>query len=180
MGRIVMDGWTHLLQSKSSILAWRLLWLLLSDIFCPTKTCTVSHKWPLGLISPSIFRGHCCTCGCCMCWPVRCWCRFVMKRADLTVQIQPWGWPETWGAVTKHWYLKRGEWKPTVHKEIRAAFGVLPTFSPWFPDFWLVQIIVYACKFRDEVNATGQFRFRLLCQCSRVIKNPQKDLSEID
>lgn len=181
-------------------------------VCCPTKTRTMSHQWPLGLIwaSPSVSAPltHSSsevivdTYGCCMCWPVFftgvvLW----LKGVDLTVWIQPWGWPETWGAVTKGWYLKRGEWKPTVNKKIIASYyyiiphthgniysaiparwksgtavGCLPTLTPRFPDFWLVQIIVYACKFRDGVNATGQFPFWLWRQCSWIIKNPQKDL----
>lgn len=59
--------------------------------------------------------------------------------------------------------------------ESGAAVECLQTLVPWFPDFWLVQIIVYACKFRDEVNATGQFSFWLLCQCSWIIKNQFRD-----
>lgn len=93
----------------------------------------------------------------------------------------------TWGAVTKCWYMKSREWKPTVHKEIRASdyyiipqthgniYSAIPARWKWFPDFLLVQIIVYACKFRDELNATSQFHFWLLCQCSWIIKNPPKD-----
>lgn len=121
-----MDGWTHLLQSKSSISPWR---LLLSDSFLPNKdmyrVTQVASGTNLGFTIG--VRGHCCTCGCCMCWPVCCWCRFVMSRVDLNVKTQPWGWPETWGAVTKRWYLKRGEWKPTVHKEISASdYYIIP------------------------------------------------------